>query len=694
MRPEILFPLFKPVTALKGVGPRLGKLIEKLAGGRLVDLCWHLPTGLIDRRFRPKVADAPDGAVVTLTVTVDEHHPPSNRRLPYKVLCSDQSGTVSLIFFNAKEDYLHQLLPLGATRIVSGRVGHYGAEIQMPHPDHMLAVEKEAELPLVEATYPLTAGLTAKPLHRAIHGALEQTPELAEWQDPAWLAREKWLPWRPALLAAHAPGSQDALQPGDPARRRLAYDELLANQLALAMIRAANRGRAGRAIVGDGRLRQALATALPYKLTQGQEQVLGEIQADMAVQQRMLRLLQGDVGSGKTIVALLAMLGAVETGAQAAFMVPTEILARQHFDTLTALCRDLPVRIQVLTGRSKGRPRQALLSDLADGQIDILIGTHALFTGDVIFRDLALTVIDEQHRFGVHQRLNLGDKGVAADILVMTATPIPRTLSLTVYGDMDISLLQGKPPGRQPVDTRAMPLSRLDEVVAGVQRAINQGARAFWVCPLVEENDLLDMAAAEERHATLAGLFGPERVGLIHGRMKAKEKDLAMEAFVAGRTQVLVATTVIEVGVDVPEATIMAVEHAERFGLAQLHQLRGRVGRGGQQSHCLLLYAEPLGENARARIAIMRETEDGFRIAEEDLRLRGTGELLGTRQSGFPEFRLADPMAHQDLMEVARDDAQLILTRDPHLETERGQALRALLYLFERDAAVKLLRSG
>ncbi|NQV61875.1 MAG: ATP-dependent DNA helicase RecG [Alphaproteobacteria bacterium] len=694
MRPEILFPLFKPVTALKGVGPRLGKLIEKLAGGRLVDLCWHLPTGLIDRRFRPKVADAPDGAVVTLTVTVDEHHPPSNRRLPYKVLCSDQSGTVSLIFFNAKEDYLHQLLPLGATRIVSGRVGHYGAEIQMPNPDHMLAVEKEAELPLVEATYPLTAGLTAKPLHRAIHGALEQTPALAEWQDPAWLAREKWLPWRPALLAAHAPGSQAALQPGDPARRRLAYDELLANQLALAMIRAANRGRAGRAIVGDGRLRRALATALPYELTQGQEQVLGEIQADMAVQQRMLRLLQGDVGSGKTIVALLAMLGAVETGAQAAFMVPTEILARQHFDTLTTLCRDLPVRIQVLTGRSKGRPRQALLADLADGRIDILIGTHALLTGDVIFHDLALTVIDEQHRFGVHQRLNLGDKGVAADILVMTATPIPRTLSLTVYGDMDISLLQGKPPGRQPVDTRAMPLSRLDEVVAGVQRAINQGARAFWVCPLVEENDLLDMAAAEERHATLAGLFGPERVGLIHGRMKAKEKDLAMEAFVAGRTQVLVATTVIEVGVDVPEATIMAVEHAERFGLAQLHQLRGRVGRGGQQSHCLLLYAEPLGENARARIAIMRETEDGFRIAEEDLRLRGTGELLGTRQSGFPEFRLADAMAHQDLMEVARDDAQLILTRDPHLETERGQALRALLYLFERDAAVKLLRSG
>ncbi|MEE1555542.1 MAG: ATP-dependent DNA helicase RecG, partial [Alphaproteobacteria bacterium] len=443
-----------------------------------------------------------------------------------------------------------------------------------------------------------------------------------------------------------------------------------------------------------GRLREELTASLPYQLTEGQRQVLHDIQSDMALPQRMLRLLQGDVGSGKTVVALLAMLGAVEIGAQAAFMVPTEILARQHLQTLTGLCKDMSIRIQILTGRTKGRPRQALLEGLAGGEIDILIGTHALFTEDVIFNDLALTVIDEQHRFGVHQRLNLGDKGRVADILVMTATPIPRTLSLTVYGDMDISLLHGKPAGRKSVDTRSMPLSRLDEVVAGVGRAINNGAQAFWVCPLVEENEQLDLAAADERHGSLSKIFGADRVGLVHGRMKAKEKDAAMEAFVAGRTKVLVATTVIEVGVDVREATIMAVEHAERFGLAQLHQLRGRVGRGNEQGHCLLLYAEPLGETAHARIAIMRETNDGFKIAEEDLCLRGTGELLGTRQSGFPEFCLADPMAHQDLMEVARDDARLILDRDPHLETARGQALRALLYLFERDAAVKLLRSG
>ena len=694
MRPEILFPIFKPVTALKGVGPRLGQLIERLAGKNLVDLCWHLPTGLIDRRFRPTVAGAPDGMVATLTVTVDEHIPAPNRRQPYKVLCSDETATVSLVFFNAKADYLEKLLPIGMERVISGQIGHYGAEIQMPHPDHVVAPDKVDELPAVEATYPLTTGLTAKPLHRAVQGTLAQTPDLPEWQDGAWLAKQKWPSWRTALFAAHEPGGQAALEPVDPHRRRLAYDELLANQLALAMIRTAARKRAGRAINGDGGLRRMLAAVLPYELTEGQRDVLHEIQSDMAKPLRMLRLLQGDVGSGKTVVALTAMLAAVESGAQAAFMVPTEILARQHLDTLSELCRDLPIRIQILTGRNKGRPRLAILDDLADGQIDIMIGTHALFTEDVVFKDLALTVIDEQHRFGVHQRLNLGDKGLAADILVMTATPIPRTLSLTVYGDMDISLLHGKPPDRQPVDTRSMPLSRLDQVVAGVQRATQNGARAFWICPLVEENEQLDLAAVDERHATLARLFGPGQVGLIHGRMKAREKDAAMAAFVAGETKVLVATTVIEVGVDVPEATIMAIEHAERFGLAQLHQLRGRVGRGAQQGHCLLLYAEPLGETAWARIAIMRDTEDGFRIAEEDLRLRGTGELLGTRQSGFPTFRLADPLAHQDLMEVARDDARLILEIDPDLEGPRGPALRALLYLFERDTAVKLLRSG
>ncbi|MDP6567761.1 MAG: ATP-dependent DNA helicase RecG [Alphaproteobacteria bacterium] len=693
MRPEILFPLFKPVTTLKGIGPRSGKLIEKLAGGRIVDLCWHLPTGLIDRRFRPSVAAAPDGAVATLTVSVDEHLPAPNRRLPYRVMCSDDSGSLSLVFFNPRRDYLNEVLPIGAERVVSGRISHYGREIQMSHPDHIVAPEEIDSLPLVEPVYPLTTGLTPRPLLRAIREALAMAPGLPEWQDAAWLKKNHWRPWHEALAAAHQPAEQAVLEADDADRRRLAFDELLANQLALAMVRAHTRRLSGRATKGDGRLSGAIGKTLPYRLTQGQETVLAEIRADMAEPQRMLRLLQGDVGSGKTIVALLAMLAAVENGAQAAFMVPTEILARQHFETLTALCAEAGVRLQILTGRSKGKPRQEILRALQAGEIDIVIGTHALFQDDVEFADLALTVIDEQHRFGVHQRLTLGDKGRAADVLVMTATPIPRTLTLTVYGDMDISLLHGKPPGRLAVDTRAMPLSRLEEVIAGLQRAVAGGASAFWVCPLVEESEKADVAAAEARHDALGKLFG-DQVGLVHGRMKAAEKDQVMEAFAAGRLKVLVATTVIEVGVDVPDATIMTIEHAERFGLAQLHQLRGRVGRGGQQSSCLLLYAEPLGETARARIAIMRETDDGFRIAEEDLRLRGTGELLGTRQSGFPTFRLADVAAHQDLMEAARDDARLIMERDPELNGERGQALRVLLYLFERDAAVKFLRSG
>ena len=694
MRPEILFPLFKPVTVLKGVGPRLSQLIERLSGKFLVDLCLHLPTGLIDRSFRPKLADAPDGIVATLLVTVEEHHPPRNRRLPYKVICSDETGSVSLVFFNAEADYLEKTLPLGTTRLISGQISHYGAEIQMPHPDHILPPGQAVELPVVEATYPLTTGLTAKPLHRAVRGALDQAPELPEWQDPAWLEKNIWSSWRKALFSVHAPENQAALEADDPNRRRLAYDELLANQLALALIRHAARRRSGRIISGDGNLREKLRVALPYSLTAGQQDVLRDIQSDMAKPTRMLRLLQGDVGSGKTLVALNAMLAAVENRSQAAFMVPTEILARQHLETLTTLCKDLPIRIQILTGRNKGRPRQTILEDLAKGRTDILIGTHALFSDDVVFMDLALTVIDEQHRFGVHQRLNLGDKGATADVLVMTATPIPRTLSMTVYGDMDVSLLHGKPPGRAPVDTRSMPISRLDRVVAGIQRSVDNGARVFWVCPLVEENEQLDLAAAQERHSTLVQVFGENKVGLVHGRINTRDKDAAMAAFVAGETKIMVATTVIEVGVDVPEATVMIIEHAERCGLAQLHPLRGRVGRGMQQSHCLLLYGEPLGETARARIAIMRETEDGFRIAEEDLRLRGTGELLGTRQSGFPNFRVADPSVHQDLMEVARDDAKLILDRDPELNGLRGKALRALLYLFERETAVKLLQSG
>jgi len=694
MRPQILFPLFAPVTALPGVGPRIAALIAKVAGPDVADLLWHLPVGIIDRRFAPAVAEAPPGRVVTLTVHVDAHEPPSNRRRPYRIRCSDDSGSVTLVFFHARPDYLTRVLPVGAVRVVSGTVELFNDDLQMTHPDHIGTAEELAKLKAVEPVYRLTAGLSLKVLGKAIRQALARAPELPEWLDKGVRSRFGWPAWHDALTRAHAPESAAALAPDDPARARLAYDELLASQLALMLVRAAHRRLPGRAIRGDGRLRQAVLAALPFALTGAQNQALAEIDADMTSETRMLRLLQGDVGSGKTVVALLAMLSAVEAGAQAALMAPTELLARQHFHTIAPLAAAAGVPIWLLTGRDKGRAREAVLTPLAAGTPGIVVGTHALFQREVTFADLAIAVIDEQHRFGVHQRLDLTAKGHAVDVLVTTATPIPRTLLLASYGDMDVSRLTEKPPGRKPVETRVIPLTRLDEVTAAVRRAVDGGARVYWVCPLVEESEAVDAAAARERHAELQARFGASRVGLVHGRMKAAEKDAAMAAFADGTTRVLVATTVIEVGVDVPEATVMIIEHAERFGLAQLHQLRGRIGRGRDAATCLLLYGAPLGATARARLDILRETEDGFRIAEEDLRLRGAGEVLGTRQSGLPDFRLADLAVHGDLLATARDDARLILNRDPHLEGSRGTALRVLLYLFARDAAVKFLRSG
>jgi ATP-dependent DNA helicase RecG len=697
MRPEILFPAFAAVGTLPGIGPRTAKLVEKLAGPRVADLYWHLPSGLIDRRFAPKIAEAPEGRIATITVRVDQHIKPRNPRLPYKVLCSDETGTLTLAFFHGRDDWLLRTLPVGSTRVVSGKIELYNDVVQMTHPDRIVGPEEAADLQTVEPIYPLTAGLQPKPLAKAIAAAVARAPTLPEWQDAEYCRRQAWADWRSALVAAHHPTAESDLLPDAPARARLAYDELLANQLALALVRANTRRLPGRRLIGDGRLRRKVLMALPYTLTGAQTLALQEIAADLASGHRMLRLLQGDVGSGKTVVALLTMLIAVEEGAQAALMAPTEVLARQHYDNLRPLAEAAGVRLGLLTGRDKGKARAQLLTGAATGGLDILVGTHALFQDEVAFQNLAVAVIDEQHRFGVHQRLTLAAKGPKEQggvaVLVTTATPIPRTLTLTAYGDMDVSRLTEKPPGRQPIDTRTIPLERLPEVIEAVRRKVAAGGRVYWVCPLVAESEIVDLAAAEERHRALAELFG-ERVGLVHGQMKGPEKDAAMADFAAGRTSILVATTVIEVGVDVAAATVMVIEHAERFGLAQLHQLRGRVGRGAEPSACLLLYAGPLGEAAKARLQILRETEDGFRIAEEDLQLRGAGELLGTRQSGLPTFRLADLAKHGELLAAARDDARLILERDPELESTRGQALRTLLYLFERDAAVRNLRSG
>ncbi|WP_026986223.1 ATP-dependent DNA helicase RecG [Fodinicurvata fenggangensis] len=693
MRPDILNPLFAETETLPGVGSRVAKLFAKLAGNKLIDLCWLLPSNVIDRRYRPKLQQAEPGHVATLKVTVAAHRPGANARHPYRIDCHDETGELELVFFHAREDYLKRILPIGETRLVSGNLDSFHGRLQMAHPDFILPPEEQARLPLVEAIYPLTAGLKPRVAANAIREAVQRAPDLPEWQDPAYLQRQGWTAWKASLQKAHHPENRENLSPLAPERSRLAYDELLSNQLALGIIRLNQKKLAGIGRKAPGHLAERAVSTLPFSLTHSQQVALGEIRADLADESRMLRLLQGDVGSGKTLVALLAMLDVVECGYQAALMAPTEILARQHYKTIQPLADAVGISTVILTGRDKGKARAALLEQLENGEAQLVIGTHALFQETIKFHSLGMAVIDEQHRFGVHQRLSLAGKGKAIDTLVMTATPIPRTLLLTSYGDMESSRLTEKPPGRQTVDTRTLPLERLPEVVQAVGRALSRGARVYWLCPLVEESETSDLAAAEQRFETLEQAF-PGKVGLVHGRMKAAEKDEVMLAFSEGRLLVLVATTVIEVGVDVPEATVMVIEHAERFGLAQLHQLRGRVGRGSGKSTCLLLYQAPLGEVASERLRVLRESDDGFHIAEEDLKLRGSGEILGTRQSGFPEFRLADPAAHADLLMAARDDASLILQRDPQLESERGKALRVLLYLFERDSAVRYLRSG
>ena len=697
MRPTRLDTLFADATTLPGIGPKLGKLLAEFTGDKVIDLLFHLPANLIDRQYRPSLAEVEDGRIATFDVEVMKHDAPPHmgkrRNLPYRILCGNETGYVSLVFFRARGDWLTKAMPVGARRMVSGRVERFREQLQIVHPDHMLPQAEFEKLPIVEPVYPLTAGLSAKVLMKAIQAALPQLPALPEWQEAEWLKQQGWDDWHSAVQTVHRPENMAALEPQNPARVRLAYDELLAHQLLLALVRRDRKKQQGRAYPAADEMQARLLALLPFPLTGSQEAAIADIRADMAAPMRMLRLLQGDVGSGKTVVAMMGMLQAVANGAQAALMAPTEILARQHADTLGPWLDELGIKWQLMTARNKGKLRAENLEALSAGDVQIAIGTHALFQDDVAFQNLGLAVVDEQHRFGVQQRMALSTKGHGVDVLVMTATPIPRTLTLTAYGDMDVSRMPDKPPGRQPVDTRVISMDRYAEVAQSLGNAIKDGARVYWVCPLVSESELIDLAAAEDRAKALHAIYG-DTVGIVHGQMKAAEKDAVMARFAAGEISILVATTVIEVGVNVPEATVMVIEHAERFGLAQLHQLRGRVGRGRDKSSCVLLYRGPLGETSKARLTIMRETEDGFKIAEEDLRLRGAGEVLGTRQSGLPAFRLADLEAHADLLPAVHDDVKLLLERDPLLKSPRGEALRELLYLFRRDEAMRFLQSG
>ena len=693
-RPEALFPLFGAVETLDGIGPKTAQILEKAGVTKPRDILMTLPHNAIDRSKRQSVADVTPPVTVTVVVTVEAHYPPRAKGRPYRVAVRDAATQFQLVFFHARGDYLKRQLPEGARRVVSGKVESFDGVIQMVHPDYMLPEENIDTIPTFEPVYPLHAGITQKAMWKATRSALAMAPELAEWADPTLLARQGWPAWREALAQLHAPEDAGGLSLTHPARQRLAYDELLAHQMTLALARRKARRRAGRASKGTGRLTQAVIKALPYAPTGAQTRAFAEIAADQADEFRMNRLLQGDVGAGKTLVALVALLTVVEAGGQGVMMAPTEILARQHYDGLAPLAAEAGVRIELLTGRDKSRERAKKLAALAAGDIHILVGTHAVFQDDVHFADLRLAIIDEQHRFGVAQRMALGAKGQAVDVLVMTATPIPRSLALAQYGDMDVTVLDEKPPGRTPVKTALVSKGRMEEVVSHLQKAIADGRQAYWVCPLVEESEVVEMTAAEERFKRLRAALGEGVVGLVHGQMPPAEKDAAMARFVAGQTKVLVATTVIEVGVNVPNASIMVIEHAENFGLAQLHQLRGRVGRGSVASTCLLMYEAPLSETEQRRLEILRETEDGFKIAEEDLSMRGAGDMIGTAQSGLPRFRIADIERQPDLMRIAQTDARAFLEKDPDLASPRGQAMRLLLWLMEQDKAIQLIGIG
>jgi ATP-dependent DNA helicase RecG len=697
MRPQSLYPLFADLTTLKGVGPRLAALMEKVAGPRVKDLIFTAPTGLVDRTHRVSISDAGEAGnqvLVTIEAEVEAHIPRPTMKQPYKVRLRDETGWLHLVFFNAKADYLRRMLPEGSTRLVSGKAERFASEIQMVHPDLIADPKTVEDKDLLQPVYPLTAGLSVNVMRKAMAEALGGLPDLPEWIDLPLKAREDWPGWREALLELHAPQSGLDLEPSARVRKRLAFDELFAHQLALKLARRDRKARKGRPLAGDGRRVTQLLEHAPFTPTGAQMRAFEACKADMDSSQRMMRLVHGDVGSGKTFVAALCAAHAAEAGVQTALMAPTEIVARQHAKVMRELLAPAGISVVALTGRDKGKARKELEAQIASGEAQVVCGTHALFQDSVDFADLGLVVIDEQHRFGVSDRRKLTMKGRAPDVLAMSATPIPRTLTLAAFGDLDVSRLDEKPAGRIPPDTRVVSGERLFEIVEGLKRALAKGERAYWVCPLVEDSDTSDLAAAEARHHMLSEMLPNARIGLVHGRMPARDKQKAAEDFRAGEIDVLVATTVIEVGVDAPDATIMVIEHAERFGLAQLHQLRGRVGRGDKPSTCLLLYHGQLGETARARLEIMRNSDDGFVIAEEDWRLRGSGDPLGLKQSGLPDYRIADLAAHADLLELASDAAQYETAREDVFTRERGEALRTLLYLFERDEGVRLMRSG
>lgn len=691
--PDLTSLFLAPARLPKGARKDTIELIAKVASGKLVrDLVFLPPNSAIDRRLRVPIAETNEGDIATIEAEVDGHMP-AYKNLPHRIRLRDETGFLTVTYFRGNEEMLKRMWPVGQTRLVSGEIKFYEGMRQMLHPDHVVDPSKGEAPPAVEPIYPLTQGLSGRMLSRTILAALDTLPEAPEWLEASTVKAHDWPDFRTALEHIHRPTSPEDVMAESAFRTRLAYDELFARQCALRLRRVHRRKDPGRSVVGDERFTKLMLSSLPFSPTGAQARAVREIYEDMAEPAPMLRLLQGDVGSGKTLVAALAMARAAEAGLQSALMAPTDILARQHGVTLQPLLEAAGISMAVLTGRDKAKERRAILERLATGEISVVVGTHALFQDDVRFNDLGLIVIDEQHRFGVSDRMRMVSKGFAPHVLVMSATPIPRTLALSIHGDMDLSVLDEKPAGRQPIATAAMPTTRIEDVIQGVDEARRRGERAYWVCPLIEESEAIDLPAVIDRHKELQARFG-KGVEIVHGQMSTTAREAAMDRFRSGESFLMVATTVIEVGVNVPEATIMVIENAERFGLAQLHQLRGRVGRGDRRGSCVLLWKPPLGEQAKERLDALRRNDDGFAIAEIDFKLRGAGDMLGTQQSGLPPFRLVSPEAHSDMLGAADKEARLAVERDPDLTGKRGAAIRLALQLFGYAEAAELARSG
>ena len=685
MRPKILYKLFSNIISLKGIGPKNAKVIERLCGKYVIDLLFHKPSTYIDRRNSPKIVDLEEGKIATIIVTIDSHSPSFNKRMPYRINCSDDTGAISIVYFNLRGPYLKKIFPVGRQKVISGKFEKFNENFQITHPQHVVDLENLDNVKKIECIYPLTAGLTSKTIQKSINSALINLDPLPEWIPDDKIKGNNWPNWNEAIKKIHNPvNTSDSVN--SLFLERLVFDELLAQQLTIRLIKNKISHTQGVPIKRKNKLIKQLEENLDFSLTNDQLKTIDEISRDQSKPNKMLRLLQGDVGSGKTIVALFAMMQCLENEKRSILMAPTEILAEQHFNTIAKIIDSMDLTCSLITSSTK---------ESHNFKADILIGTHALFQEKVSFDNIGLVVIDEQHKFGVHQRILLNEKaGNECDVLLMTATPIPRTLELAAYGDTDISKIMEKPKNRKEINTKSINITKVEDLKESLNKIISKGEKIYWVCPLVDESEKLQLQSVNERLKDLRSYYSDYSVEIVHGQMQQEDKNSVMQKFKSGKVNILVATSVIEVGIDDPDATVIIIENAERFGLSQLHQLRGRVGRGEKTSTCILLFNGPLTENAKRRIKIMKETNDGFKIAEEDLDIRGAGEILGSKQSGVPNFKLSNLDKHKHLLEEARETAIKTIKDDPQLKSPLGKAQRVLLHLFRNDVAIDYLKTG